>query len=114
MAVSINYASSSLGNADLEKQYEDALRQVRNTSPETLPLVINGEEVTSKQVVERFDPCNLDTLVGSAFAATPKQVEQAVAAAHAMRKQWRNTSYQDRVFAIRKAKDVINENLMFI
>lgn len=114
MAVSINYASSSLGNAELEKQYEDALRQVRETSPETLPLIINGDEVTSNEVVERFDPCNLGVLVGSAYAATPNQVKQAVVAAHAMRKQWRNTSYQDRVAAIRKAKAVIDDNLMFI
>jgi 1-pyrroline-5-carboxylate dehydrogenase len=114
MAVSINYASTSLGNAELEKQYEDALRNVRDTSPETLPLVINGEEVTSNEIVERYDPCNLEVLVGSVYAATPAQVQQAVSAAHAMRKQWRNTSYQDRVAEIRKAKEVINDNLMFI
>lgn len=114
MTVSINYASTSLGNAELEKQYEDALRNVRDTLPETLPMVINGEEIESSETIERFDPCNLDLLVGSVYAATPDQVRQAVAAAHAMRKIWRNTPYQTRVAEIRKAKEVINENLIYI
>ncbi len=114
MAVLINYASTSLGDAELEAQFESALTQIRQTPAGTLPLLIGGKEFISGEIIERYDPCHLDRKVSSAFVATSEQVLQAVAAAHAMRKQWRNTSYQDRVAMIRKTKDVINRDLMEI
>ncbi|KGA13693.1 hypothetical protein GM51_19070 [freshwater metagenome] len=114
MTVSINYASTSLGDDKLEKQYEAALAQQREVAPVNLPLIIGGKEIFNDKTVERFDPCNLDIKVSIASSATDEQVAQAVAAAHSMRKTWRNTDYKDRVAMIRKTKDAINENLMEI
>ena len=111
---SINYASTSLGTEILEASFEAALNQARKGLDAPLPLLIAGKEVTSSETIARFDPCHLDLKVSSAYVATAPQVDQAVAAAHAMRKSWRNTSYQDRNVMIRKVGDSISENLMQI
>ena len=114
MAVAINYASTSLGNAELEQQFESELMRIRGSETTSVPLIIGGVEVHSSSVVERFDPCHLDRKISSAAVATTEHVAAAVAAAHAQRKAWRNTSYQDRNAAIRKARTVIERDLLTI
>lgn len=114
MSTAINYASTSLGDEATEAAYENALTQVRTSECPVSPLIIGGKEVTTSTTIDRYDPVVLDVKAGSAYVAGQAEVDQAVAAAHAMRKAWRNTPYQERNAMLRKAKDAIADQLMEI
>lgn len=97
----INYASTSLGDAALDAAFEAALQAARRPASEVLPLWVGGAAVTTSRTVERRDPCHLDVVVSRASAAAESDVHAAVAAAHAARTAWRNTDYRERTSAIR-------------
>jgi 1-pyrroline-5-carboxylate dehydrogenase len=107
MATQVNYASSSLGDDDLERRFEAALTALRATTSPVEPQLIGEREVREGLIVERFDPCAPGARVAAAHEATAQHVAEAVAAARAQTKSWRNTPYAQRIERLRAARAVV-------
>ncbi len=104
MATGLNYSSTSLGDEKLDQQFEQALRTAREGVREPLPHLVAGKPVTDGDVFERTDPSRPGNVVASARAATKRVVDEAVAAARAAAREWRNLPYTERVALLRAAK----------
>lgn len=92
----IDYASTSLGDEALDSAFEAELAAVRAQTSPIEPHIIDGEAVTSAEIVERFDPCVPSVRVGAAYAADETQIAAAVNAARASAKSWRKVSFAER------------------
>ena len=97
MATEVNYASSSLGDDELERRFEEALTALRATTSPVEPQLIGAHEIREGPIVERFDPCAPHARVAAAHEATSDHIAAAVAAARAQTKSWRNTPYAERI-----------------
>jgi 1-pyrroline-5-carboxylate dehydrogenase len=106
MATQVNYASSSLGDDELEHRFEEALAALRATPSPVEPQLIGAHEIREGLIVGRFDPCVPGARVAAAHEASPEHVAAAVAAARAQTKSWRNTPYAERIARLRAARDV--------
>src|ERR1700694_1130330 len=106
MTTQVNYASSSLGDDELEHRFEEALAALRATPSPVEPQLIGEREICEGLIVERFDPCAPGARVAAAHEATAEHVAAAVAAARAQMKSWRNTPYAERTARLRAARGV--------
>lgn len=102
--MSINYASTSLGDEKLDVGFEQALVEVRSETSPVEQNLIGGELFESDTVIERFDPVHPSIRVGAAYVATPEQVTAAIDAARAQAKMWRKLDYRERNAMLRSAR----------
>lgn len=98
----IDYAATSLGDEELDTAYETALAAVRAESARPEENLIGGRAERSQRVVERFDPCLPTALAGSAYAATPAQVDAAIDAARSASRAWRRMPFAERNELLRR------------
>ena len=112
MTTQVNYASSSLGDDELERRFEEALLAVRATTSPVEPQLIGEREIYEGRIIERFDPCAPSARVAAAHEATAEHVAAAVAAARAQTKSWRNTPYAERIARLRAARVVAADRIV--
>ena len=112
MATQVNYASSSLGDDELERRFEEALAALRATTSPVEPQLIGVHEIREGPIVERFDPCAPRARVAAAHEATAEHVAAAVATARAQTKSWRNTPYAERIARLRAARVVVADRII--
>src|SRR5467141_5185430 len=102
-ATQVDYSSSSLGDDDLERQFEEELRRLRSTESPVEPHLVGHEVIEAGELIERFDPCAPGSRVGAAREASAEVVRDAVAEAKATFKGWKATPYQERISRLRAA-----------
>lgn len=71
------------------------------------PMRINGQDVTTGQWVERFNPCDTSELVGRVAKATQKEAEDAVQAAKSAFPAWSRTPARARARYLLRAAQVM-------
>jgi 1-pyrroline-5-carboxylate dehydrogenase len=101
MAPRVDYSSSSLGDDDLERRFEDALTRLRAAASPVEPHLVGDVRVEAGELIERFDPCIPGARVGAARQASVEVIDQAVASAKAAFKTWRAMSYAERMARLR-------------
>ena len=99
---------------DAQKAMQDALATVRERLGETVPIVINGERLTSLRLEARFDPSDTRQVASRAHFASPEQASAAVAAAWAAFPGWRDTPVKERADLLRRVADEFNRRRMEI
>lgn len=114
MQANVNYASSSLGDEQLEQRFEESLRAIRAVAASPEPQLIGGEEVFAGPLVERFDPCVPSALVGAAHVASSDDVAAAIASARGLAGAWRRTPYQERVERLMAARETVAQQIVEI
>ncbi|MCA0943831.1 aldehyde dehydrogenase family protein [Salipiger pacificus] len=70
---------------------------------------INGEWVAGSKHYEVYSPADSARFMGTFSDATEAEIDQAVTAARAAFGEWRTASWQQRVAAMRKVADVLEE-----
>ena len=75
---------------------EEALREVAGRMGRKYPLVIDGRDVETPQVIERLNPSHRYQVVGRCGRATPEHARQALDAAHDAFPAWRDTPAKER------------------
>lgn len=108
-AFRVTYATLSADNEDLHAAYEQGLETARSWFGSTLPTYVDGEARTSGETFEVRSPVDTSVLLCSVHAATPADVEDAVAAAKAFAPEWAATPWRERVAIMRRAGDLISE-----
>ncbi|MBI3948816.1 MAG: L-glutamate gamma-semialdehyde dehydrogenase, partial [Armatimonadetes bacterium] len=91
-----NEPETDFAVAENRERMAEAIARVRAELGRRYPLVINGDEVNTDEVLTRPNPSNAAEIVGVIAAAGPKEAECAIAAARAAFPAWRDTPAGER------------------
>lgn len=107
----ITYATMSDDDPALVAAFEEGLSSAASQIGQTHPLLIDGEHrYTEDKYVER-SPIDSELVVGIYSQASDEDVDAAVAAARAFQPEWENTPWQERVTILRRASEIIDDEL---
>ncbi len=98
-----NEPFADFSQANQRKAFTDALATVRKQLGKTYPLYINGQEVTTSDVIDSVNPANPDEVVGRVCQAGLDEAEQAIQSAAGAFAAWRDTAPATRALYMVKA-----------
>ncbi len=93
---------SSAANRD---HSELALKKIRDQFPISVPLIINGKELTTENTLPSRCPSYEDLIIAQSALADKAMAEFAIAAAKAVFPAWRNRPVEDRACLLDKLAD---------
>ena len=96
------YAAGSPEKASLKAR----LKLMATERPD-IPIVIGGEEIRTGDLGHVVMPHDHAHVLADYHKATPKHVEQAIAAARAAQRDWANWAWEDRAAIFLKAGDLL-------
>ena len=95
---------------EFHRRFDEALAAVRSRAGLDHPLRIDGQPVASASPpLVDVSPIDTRVVLGRFAAATPADVDQAVAAARAAQRAWARTPWADRLAILRRASAAIRE-----
>jgi len=92
-----------------KKGMQEALKRVRAELGRNYDLKIGGNAVQTGETFTSVNPARPAEVIGTHYAASAKEAEQAVAAAQDAFKTWRKTPVEDRAALLLRAAAVIRE-----
>ncbi len=98
----LNYAPGSAERKALQAALAEAKKEVKD-----IPMYINGQEVRSNDKKEIRPPHETAHLLGHFHASDESHVNQAITAALDARKQWAETSWQQRSQIFMRAAELL-------
>ena len=109
-ATKITYTSTSGDLDDFHRRFDSALAKVRASAGATYPNFIGGEPVlgTGAPLDDR-SPIDTTVLLGRFTAASPGDVDRAVASAKEAQRDWARRPWRERVGILRRAAGLIRE-----
>lgn len=110
----LTYATMYNPPEELHTRYEAAVQAWKERLGRDYPLRIGGEARYRTAKLEVRSPINRDWLLGTVQKGTAQDVDDAVRAAKAAFATWGRTPWQERVRILRRAADLISENLFEI
>lgn len=105
MSTQVNYSSTSLGDAELDNQFEKSLASIRSTEPVVESHLVGDQIIDDGELIERFDPCVPGVLVGAARQGSVEVVNAAVAAARGAFRGWRAMPVSQRATLLRRVAE---------
>jgi 1-pyrroline-5-carboxylate dehydrogenase len=105
----ITYTATAEQVEQMHQAFDEALKQVPAELGKTYPMIINGVDRQGASTFEVRAPANHSILIGRFQKGTKKDVDDAVAAAHAAFPAWSGRPYMERVEILRRAGDLIRE-----
>jgi 1-pyrroline-5-carboxylate dehydrogenase len=105
----ITYATMSVDNEQLHKDYDAAIEQAKAELGKTIPVVVNGEERPGEGTYELRSPIDSDILLAHISQATRQDVEDAIASAKSSALEWDRMGWKKRVQIINDAADLMTE-----
>ncbi|HZD00477.1 MAG TPA: aldehyde dehydrogenase family protein [Actinomycetes bacterium] len=105
----VTYATLSADNEELHAAYEEGVRTARSWLGQSFPVHVNGQARSGGPTFELTSPNDLSLKLGTFHEATQRDIDDAVAAAHAAAPAWAGTPWLERVSVLRRAADVISD-----
>ncbi len=90
---------------EVREKMHAALKMWKSQLGRVYPLVIDGQEIKTSQLIARHNPSKTSELLGSASAATAKEAELAVNAAKKALPAWAATPTEERAKLLEKLAD---------
>ena len=97
-----SYASGTTERDEAQLEYQKTIRKIIN-----IPMWINGKNITSKKLKKISPPHNHKHIVGQYYEGNQTHVRQAIDAALKAKKQWEETSWEDRASIFLKAAELL-------
>ena len=111
----ITYTSANADMSAFHRLFDEAVARLRSECGKEYPLYIGGEAVTvDAPLIEDVSPIDSDLVLGRFQAATPVEVDAAVAVARTAVRPWRQTPWQERVVVLRRAATLIRKRKFHI
>jgi 1-pyrroline-5-carboxylate dehydrogenase len=106
----ITYTSASGDLAQFHRAFDEGLRVVRAAAGGAHPLQVAGAALASAAPpIVDVSPIDTRQVLGTFAAATPPEVDRAVAAARTAWRDWARRSWRERVEALRRAAALVRE-----
>jgi len=103
------YAVAKNETNEFHEQFEKAVEQVKNELNNEYPLIINGEEIYSKNLFEVKSPSDTSIIVAKFPQGTINDTNQAIKSAKEAFHEWGTTTYQKRVNIFNECADLFSK-----
>jgi len=104
-----NAPSADFTRADARARMREALAEVGAELGRRWPLVIAGEEVTSREEIVSVNPAHPAQVIGRCGSASAEEADRAVAAARAASPAWAARRPEERAAVLERAAELIEE-----
>jgi RHH-type proline utilization regulon transcriptional repressor/proline dehydrogenase/delta 1-pyrroline-5-carboxylate dehydrogenase len=102
-------ADTDYAAVEARDRSQQAFQQVRQLFGKTYLPLVNGEYVTTEEIIDSVNPSNFSEVVGKVGLLSVEQAEQAMQAAKAAFPGWKNTPAKQRADILRKAGDLMEK-----
>jgi RHH-type proline utilization regulon transcriptional repressor/proline dehydrogenase/delta 1-pyrroline-5-carboxylate dehydrogenase len=90
---------------------KNALAKVRGELGRTYPLIIGGREVTTKDVLDSYNPAKPSEIIGRVCQAGVPELNEALAAAKKAYLAWRDVEPLERAKVLFRAADIMRRDI---
>ncbi|GAM11609.1 1-pyrroline-5-carboxylate dehydrogenase [Geobacter sp. OR-1] len=97
---------------ELREEFRHQLAEIRRHIPITVPLFINGNNASAKELFVSANPANPDEIIGRIHLGGRTEAEVAVTAARAAFPAWRDTPVTARATILQKAAAAARRRLV--
>ncbi len=91
------------------KKMEEALAYVKSQFGKEYPLVIGGENITTKEKIQSTNPSRPSEVIGIFQKATVEMANQAVEAAARAFERWKRVPAEERVACVYRTAEILRE-----
>ncbi|PSM48764.1 L-glutamate gamma-semialdehyde dehydrogenase [Chroococcidiopsis sp. CCALA 051] len=102
-------ADTDYAAVEAREMSQQAFQQVRQLFGKTYLPLVNGEYVSTEEIIDSVNPSNFSEVVGKVGLLSVEQAEQAMQAAKAAFPGWKNTPAKQRASILRKAGDLMEQ-----
>jgi 1-pyrroline-5-carboxylate dehydrogenase len=95
---------------EFHRQYDNAVRRVRNQFGKSYPNIIGGEARYSSATFEDVYPGNRELVLGRFQKGSREDAKEAIQCADETFASWSETDWQQRVAIFRRASDIVNNS----
>ena len=104
-----------LADESIHPKYEEALKQVMKDFGKHNPMHIAGRKVLAGEgEFEYYSPVDTSILIGYFQKGNAQHARKAILAANEVFEEWSNKPWKERVSIIRKAADILEENMFYL
>ena len=103
----LNAADTDYADIKLREKANQALAKVQDALGKTYLPLVNGEYVSTEDIIDSVNPSNYTEIVGKVGQISLEQAELAISTAKAAFPAWRDTPVTERANILRKAADLI-------
>lgn len=107
MALKITYATMSADNDELNRAFDDAVAEARETLGASHGVIVDGEERTDRPFYDELSPIDSEIVIARYAQATTDDVDDAVASAKAFAPTWEGWGWERRRDLMLRAADVM-------
>lgn len=95
----------------VREAFPQAMDAVRSRKGATYPLFIGGEDVSTGDTIDSYNPAQTDEIIGSVCQAGTAEIDRALNAAREALPAWRSTPPEKRAQYLFKAADYMRNNI---
>ncbi len=106
-----NEAFADCARKTVRDQFVQALTEVKGQLGKTYALYINGQEVTTDDIIDSVNPADPAQVVGKVCQAGTQEIEDAIQAAQAAFLTWREVPARERAIYLVKAAAVMRRRI---
>jgi 1-pyrroline-5-carboxylate dehydrogenase len=110
----LTYATMFNPPEELHTRFSDAMTALKKNLGKEIPMFIGGEERIVAEKYQEYSPINTDLLLATFQKGGVKDAEDAIAAAREAFPKWSRMNWDERVYLMRKAADIIDQRLFEI
>jgi len=114
MSFKLTYATMFNPPEELHTRFSEAMDTLKANLGQEYPLIIGGEERFTDEKVKEFSPIHTDMHLATFQKGGMKEAEDAIAAAREAFPKWSRMNWDERVYLLRKAADIIDQRLFEI
>ncbi len=113
-AFRLTYATMFNPPEELHTRFAQAMDHLKDNLGQEYPMFIGGEERYSEEKFKEYSPINTEMHLATFQKGGVRDAEDAIAAARAAFPGWSRMNWDERVYLIRKAADLIDQRLFEI
>ncbi|XPV75285.1 MAG: L-glutamate gamma-semialdehyde dehydrogenase [Desulfovibrio sp.] len=106
-----NFAAVDFTFAEERESFRKGLASIRANLGKTYPLHIGGQDVTTPETLDSYNPAKPSEIIGSVCQAGIPEVDQAMTAAKDAFPAWRDATPKDRAMVLVKAAAIMKERI---
>ena len=110
----LTYATMFNPPEELHTHFEEAMDKLKENLGQEYPMFIGGEERFTEEKFKEYSPINTDRHLATFQKGSEKDAEDAIAAAREAFPKWSMMNWDERVYLMRKAADIIDQRLFEI
>jgi 1-pyrroline-5-carboxylate dehydrogenase len=110
----LTYATMFNPPEELHTRFAEAMAALKQNLGKEQPMFIGGEERVVAEKYKEFSPINTDLHLATFQKGGVKDAEDAIAAAREAFPKWSRMNWDERVYLVRKAADIIDQRLFEI